>query len=138
VVLSLVTQFLADFTAWASARPDITGAALVGSHARSTATPESDVDLVILAENPAFYLGDTAWAGQFGEAASQQVEEYGPLTSVRVWYASGLEVEFGWATAAWAALPLDQGTREVLAGGARVLSDQAGRLGAALRHAAGI
>lgn len=62
----------------------------------------------------------------FGPIARQQTEYYGACTSVRVWYDNGLEVEFGLVEPSWIALPLDAGTREVLADGYRVLLDKKG------------
>ncbi|MBN1315772.1 MAG: nucleotidyltransferase domain-containing protein, partial [Anaerolineales bacterium] len=44
----MVEQFLSAVVTWASAKPDIVAVALVGSHARGTSGPGSDVDLVIL------------------------------------------------------------------------------------------
>lgn len=96
-------------------------AAVVGSHARGAANSQSDVDLVILTTRPQLYLDDTAWVGQFGSVARQQTEQYGRLTSLRVWYVDGPEVEFGLTTPDWAALPLDEGTRRVIQDGMRVL-----------------
>jgi predicted nucleotidyltransferase len=47
--------FFAKISAWASARPDIHAAALVGSHARGTAKPDSDIDIVLLVDDPNIY-----------------------------------------------------------------------------------
>jgi Predicted nucleotidyltransferases len=116
--------FINDFSAWACSRPDILAAALVGSQARGTAGPDSDVDLVILARDPRVYLDETIWAGRFGEIESQQVEDYGRLRSLRVQYRGGLEVEYGFAGESWAALPLDEGTRRVVADGLRILFER--------------
>jgi hypothetical protein len=46
------------------------------------------------------------------------------VQSLRVFYRNGLEVEFGLTDPAWAALPLDEGTRQVIAGGMRVLFER--------------
>ena len=53
------------------------------------------------------------------------VEDWGRVTSLRAWYAGGLEVEFGLATIDWATRP-DEGTRRVLGDGAHVLLDRDG------------
>jgi len=98
--------------------------ALVGSQARGTAGPDSDVDLVILARDPHVYLEETAWAGCFGQVEKKQLEDYGRVRSLRVWYSGGLEVEFGFTTESWAALPLDAGTRQVMMDGMRVLFER--------------
>ncbi len=90
-----VELFLRDFGTWASSQPDILGVVLVGSFARNAATTSSDVDLVILARDPQRYLQDQAWVRQFGEPSRQQTEQYGALTSVRVWYSDGSEIEYG-------------------------------------------
>ena len=61
---------------------------------------------------------------QFGEPFRQQTEQYGALTSIRVWYSDGSEIEYGLSGESWAALPLDEGTRQVIAGGMRVLFER--------------
>ncbi len=119
--LSPIASFLADFAAWAAAQPGLLAVALVGSHARGAATAQSDVDLVILAIDWQPYLDDTAWVGRFGSVARQQIEHYGRVTSLRVWYADGPEVEFGLTASDWASLPADEGTRRVVQDGMRVL-----------------
>jgi predicted nucleotidyltransferase len=119
-----IEQFLLKFTNWAFLKPDILALAVVGSHARGAATPASDLDLVLICANPALYLQNTDWAQQFGVVEKQQVEEYGLVTSLRVWYKDGPEVEFGLTDERWAALPLDEGTRRVIADGMRVVFEK--------------
>ncbi len=85
-------EFIEHFIHWAYARSDILAIALVGSHARNAAREDSDVDLVIITNDPQKYLTHTAWTETFGIVAKQQIEDYGLLTSLRVWYESGLEV----------------------------------------------
>jgi hypothetical protein len=94
---------------------------LVGSYARGSARRDSDIDLVILTENPRAYLRDTGWVRQFGEAVQQQVEDWGRLKSLRVWYQDGPEVEFGLSAPDWMAEPMDEGTAQVIAGGMQVI-----------------
>ena len=121
-------RFLATATAWAATRPDLVGLALVGSYARDAARPDSDIDLLLLTIDARRYLAETSWTLAFSAIARQQIENWGKVTSIRVWYASGLEVEFGVTTPDWAALPVDEGTRHVVAGGIRVLIDRSGLL----------
>lgn len=117
-----VQPFLDQVVSWAATHPDVVGVALVGSHARGTPRADSDVDLVVLCA-PSSGLLDEKWPAQFGEVESATVEDYGELTSLRLTYRSGLEVEFGVADRTWARTPLDPGTKHVLAGGVRVLYD---------------
>jgi predicted nucleotidyltransferase len=116
--------FIEHFTHWASTQPDILAVALVGSHARNAAREDSDVDLVIITENLQNYLTHTKWIGEFGMVAKQQIEDYGMLMSLRVWYENGLEVEYGFTTRVWAQIPLDEGTREAIEHGMRVLFER--------------
>jgi hypothetical protein len=71
---------------------------------------------------------------RFGTVEKQQIEDYGNLTSLRVWYREGLEIEYGLTDERWAAIPLDEGTRRVMAGGIRVLFERGDMLS---RHLAG-
>ncbi len=57
---------------------------------------------------------------------------WGPLRERRVRLRSGLQVELGVVTPAWAALPLNPGTARVLGDGCRILHDPEGLLGEAL------
>ncbi len=54
-----------------------------------------------------------------------QVEDYGPVISVRAWYRGGPEVEYGIAGPTWLSQPLDKGTRQVLSGGTVILYERA-------------
>ena len=116
--------FIAQALAWAGQRADIQALALVGSHARGTARADSDIDLVILCDRPADFLADQTWIQLFGQAQRQQVEDYGKVTSLRVWYTDRTEVEFGLARPDWAAVPVDAGTQRVLMDGIQLLFER--------------
>lgn len=122
--LILTIDFIEDFMRWSTKRKDIRAVALVGSYARLAANESSDVDLVIIAEEPGKYLNNTEWTRVFGIVIAKKIEEYGKLTSLRVWYESGLEIEYGFTTRDWAKVPLDAGTRQVVEGGLRVLFEE--------------
>jgi predicted nucleotidyltransferase len=119
-----IQNFLNQITHWAWQQPDVQAVALVGSYARNAAGDDSDIDLVLLADEPAQYIENTGWVSQFGRVARLQIEDYGRLTSLRVWYLDGPEVEFGLTAPDWAAQPLDEGTDRVLMDGARVLFER--------------
>ena len=119
-----VADCLRRVVRWASERSDVQAVALVGSHARGTATDSSDVDLVLLADDPRRYTDDAGWVSTFGSVVRCETELYGDLVSLRVHYADGLEVEFGLTGTGWAAVPLDPGTRQVVAGGMTVLFER--------------
>ena len=120
----MIERFLSAVVQWADSQPDIAAVALVGSHARGTAKPSSDVDLVILTSCPQRYLETTDWVTTFGPIAEQTIEDWGAVTSVRVWYESGVEVEFGITTPSWVARPIDEGTRKTISDGIRILLDR--------------
>jgi len=119
-----VNQFLKYISQWASIQSDIQAIALVGSHASGTATETSDVDLVIITDDPNQYLHNLLWTERFGTVHKQQVEKYGLVTSIRVWYEDGLEVEYSIANEVWAAEPLDKGTQQVIADGMGILFER--------------
>ncbi len=132
-----VQNFLAGIKTWGEKQPDIQGVVLVGSHARGTARPDSDVDLVILTVKPERYINSCAFAEKFGPFSEWQKEDWGAVTSMRVWYQDGLEVEYGITLPSWAALPLDPGTLQVVSDGMRIIFDREGSLKSNLSAATG-
>lgn len=122
-------SFLSAVKEWAARHEDIKGVLLVGSFARGTAREDSDVDLVILTTEPQRYIDSVAFAEEFGTIVKWQREDWGKVTSMRVWYQDGLEVEYGITRPDWAAPPLDPGTRRVIADGVQVIYGRDGALG---------
>jgi predicted nucleotidyltransferase len=90
-----IRNFLDAFVPWASVQEDVQAIALVGSYARGAAGDDSDIDLVLLTGEPQKYLEDLKWMERFGLVEKHQTEDYGKLTSIRVWYQNGVEVEYG-------------------------------------------
>ena len=123
-----VPAFLSEFSRWAASEPDILAVALVGSHARNEATEGSDVDMVIVAKEPKSYLEDTRWAQRFGTIDRQQIEQYGKVTSLHVWYVGSHEVEYGFTDETWSAWPVGDGTRKVISDGMQILWERGGIL----------
>jgi uncharacterized protein len=119
-----IRDFLDIFIPWAADQVDVQGIALVGSYARGIAREDSDIDLVVLTDQPGKYLGDLLWIERFGTVEKHQTEDYGKLISLRVWYQNGVEAEFGITVPDWAAIPLDAGTRQVILGGMIVLFER--------------
>lgn len=128
-----VSNLLCRVVKWAGSQPHISGVALVGSYARGTARPDSDIDLVFLCRSPDTFVRDSSWIQRFGVVERCHREEWGRVTSLRVYYTQGIEVEFAFTTPVWAALPVDAGTRRVVADGLRILWDPDGVLGRLLR-----
>jgi uncharacterized protein len=121
-------------TDWATSRQDIRGVALVGSHARDAARPDSDVDLVFLSTHPNSFR-DTAWLtsvdwSQAGVHLTKwRDEEYGAVWSRRAWFKPECEVEFAFAPLSWAEVsPVNPGTKRVVTDGCGILYDPDGLL----------
>jgi uncharacterized protein len=126
------SAILRIITEWAKAQENVHGLALVGSHARNAARPDSDIDLVVLAQNPSGFR-DTAWLTtiEWSRAGVHPVkwsdEEYGVVWSRRTWLKPEGEVEFGFAPLSWADVsPVDKGTQRVVSDGCQVLYDPGG------------
>lgn len=127
--MSLQETLIEQFTQWARVQSAIRAVALVGSWARGAAQADSDVDLVIAADVPQIYLDDDAWVAAFGRVQRIEHEDWGLVQSKRVFYAGGLEVEFGLTTLIWTQTqPLDPGTAAVVRDGMKILYDPEGRL----------
>lgn len=116
-------------TRWAGSRRDVRALALLGSWARGCAHAGSDIDLILLVDDPQAYRA-TPWLDDLGRSsadarcATWRDESYGTVWSRHVVLDDGAEVEFSFAMPHWAAVdPLDPGTRRVLSDGCRVLHD---------------
>ena len=68
-------SFIEQFPHWASTQTDVLAVALVGSYSRNAARENSDVDLVIIMDDPQKYLTDTEWIKTFGTVVKQQIED---------------------------------------------------------------
>jgi len=90
-----IRDFLNVFVNWTEFQEDVQAIALVGSYARGAARDDSDIDLVLLTDQPQKYLDNLKWIERFGNVDKYQTEDYGKLISIRVWYLNSYEVEYG-------------------------------------------
>src|SRR5579884_4141340 len=83
--------------AWIGRQPDIRAAVVLGSRARSDrpADAYSDLDLLLLADDPARYLNDPCWVVELGRPRITFVEEtaVGGGRERRVLFDGGLDVD---------------------------------------------
>lgn len=118
-----VAQLRTDLAAWAESRHDVHGVAMVGSYARDAERMASDVDIVILGEDPDA-LDDASWFRRLRPSAHLLREmDWGPVRERRFRLQSGLVVELGIAPLSWASVPLDTGTLRVLSDGHEIIYD---------------
>jgi uncharacterized protein len=130
-----VGRVVEAIVAWAKTRADICGVALVGSLAIGKARAHSDIDLVLLTNDPHRYRSDLSWVGaiDWRDLAAGDLtwsdEDYAVVWSRRILLGQGLEAELSFAPLTWAATaPLDAGTRRVVSDGCQILYDPAGLL----------
>jgi hypothetical protein len=127
--LAQVDRVLSPITAWARSRADILGLAIVGSWARGTARPDSDIDLVLLVPEPLSFRYDEQWLGEIAwrdaRVSQWRDADYGKVWSRHVRLEPYCEIELTFCPPSWAATdPLDPGTASVVSGGCRVLLDK--------------
>ncbi len=86
------------FVAWAQSQPDIRAALLVGSQARidRPADEWSDLDIIVIATRPEYYLAQTDWVANVGVPWLTFIEKTGTgdERERRVLFAGGLDVDF--------------------------------------------
>jgi predicted nucleotidyltransferase len=120
---------------WARRRPDVRAVALIGSWARRAPRPESDVDVLLLTEEPSLYIEQEDWIRQLGGIAPATTREWGAVTERRFRLPDGREVELGVGSPSWASVtPVDEGTRRVASDGLLALYDPDGLLGELRKH----
>ncbi|MBM7804956.1 putative nucleotidyltransferase [Geodermatophilus bullaregiensis] len=124
-----VAAVLQHLTRWARRRVDVRALALVGSWAHGTPHQDSDVDVVLLTGAPEHYVHRDDWTPDLGGVRLVRTLEWGAVTERRFAVRSGLEIDLGVGTPAWASVdPVDSGTRRVVSDGMRVLHDPDGLL----------
>jgi aminoglycoside 6-adenylyltransferase len=126
-----IETLLARIVAWARHRPDVHAALVVGSHARAEFPADrwSDVDIILMVDDPMAYAADAGWLTTFGRPLLTFTEPtaVGGFVERRVLFDSGQDVDF-------ALLPLTEPEQivnhpdaaVVLGRGFRVLYDQVG------------
>ena len=125
----LLSRLLDSVIDWVKSQNDICGLALVGSHARHVARPDSDIDLVVLSTCPsrfrdAGWLNAIKWSRAGFQLNEWIDEEYGAVWSRRARLRPECEIEFAFAALSWADVsPVDQGTCRVISDGCRILYD---------------
>jgi len=117
-------DFIEDFMRWSTRRRDIRAVGLVGSYAKDHPDDTTDVDLIMITEDPEKYLTGIDWIRVFGVVITTEKIVYGKLTTLHVWYESGLEIEYGITTRDWLAEPLNKETRQVFDEGMRMLFEK--------------
>src|SRR2546426_541946 len=120
-------EFITKFAEWSRKQNHILGLALVGSYATGLERPDSDVDFVIISDDANGLLQNDHWIQLFGRVSKTQLEDYGLVQSLRVFYEDGVEAEFGLTSREWLRTdPIDADTRCVLQSGYEILDDKAG------------
>lgn len=116
--------FMSNVKRWGEQSKEIDAIVLVGSYARGTQSKSSDIDLVILTSDKENMISNPMFISQFGKQSKIEIEYYGAVTSIRIFYEESFEVEFGIADVSWIAQPLDSGTRQVLDDGFKIIIDK--------------
>lgn len=133
--MSLPTALTEALVSWARAAPDVRAVCVVGSHALGAATPDSDVDLVVVVDDVSSRLHSREWLSCVGQLTSVDHEDWGLVQSLRARYSDGLEVEFGLAPLAWATPPIDAKTAAVVQDGVVAVWDPDTLLDVAVQEA---
>ena len=93
--VELLVAAVAD---WAASRDDVKAAVLVGSQARADLPADrwSDLDLLLVVDDPAPFLEDATWVATFGEPTLTFLEptSVGGRVERRVLYSDGQDVDF--------------------------------------------
>lgn len=129
-IAETVNAILTQVIQWASSRTDILAVALVGSWARGTARPDSDIDFMFLTPNLASFREHLIWIDEIDwnsigcEVEEWEDEDYGLVWSRHLYLTNEIEAEFSFGLPSWASVaPIDAGTLNVVRDGCRILYD---------------
>jgi len=128
-------SLIAMIRAMVVTRDGLRALAVCGSWARGAARPESDLDLLLVAADPAAWRREQGWVARlpYSEAGrtyrSHRNATYGVAWSAHIRLDPEAALELTFAPVAWAHTdPVDPGTRRVVSGGFRVVIDKDGAL----------
>jgi len=130
----MIDDLLTQITQWAQQQTAIRAVLLVGSHARGTARPDSDIDVMCLTRSPddfrsAAWITQIQWPSEHGTVAHWHDQTYGVVWSRHMRLTSGQEVELSFGALTWASvMPIDAGTHQVIRDGHHILYDPDGLL----------
>jgi len=130
--MRLADETLARIVEWANSRRDVQAVILLGSQARAEhkADQWSDIDVVLLVDDPDRYLGSAAWLDDLGSPLVTTVEAWalGGGLERRALFRSGMDVDFAFVEAAVApylvAMTDEPQVQKILGRGFRVLVDK--------------
>jgi predicted nucleotidyltransferase len=126
-------KLISSISSWFKEQTDVQGVLLIGSYARGNPQADSDIDFVVVVTEPEKYLTATDWTRYFGEPIELRIEDWGALSSVRVFYKNKIEIEFGFVSPDWVSVtPIDPGTLKAVQRAAKILYDKSGRMAALL------
>jgi hypothetical protein len=120
--------------AWVQAHSDLKSLGLVGSWARDDWRPDSDLDLLIIADDPTIYRFSYDWPyrlplPEMFRVLSHTDVAYGAVWSRHLFLQPKAELELTFCTVGWASTgPIDDGTRDIVVNGLRVIVDKEGHL----------
>ena len=83
-----VEQIVQQVTEWARSHQHILAVALVGSQARGTAHAESDIDLMLLSEQPLLFKASTDWLSEI-DWGTLRIRKWEDITYGAVWSRHG-------------------------------------------------
>jgi predicted nucleotidyltransferase len=116
-------------------REDLRGMAVCGSWARGNPRPDSDLDLLIVAQEPELLRRKQKWIRElnFSDAGFHYIDhttaKYGAVWSAHIGLEPEAALELTFAKESWASVhPIDPGTRDVVTDAFKVLIDKDGAL----------
>jgi uncharacterized protein len=129
-----VHVLLGTIALWAKTQADLKALGLAGSWARGTARSDSDLDLLILADDPEKYRSDQRWLYHITLPKPFRIVSYWGTSYGAVWSCHTLlkpaaTLELTFAAIEWSSTnPIDEGTRRVVNDGFHVIIDKDRRL----------
>lgn len=127
-----LNEILKKISAWVDTKEFIRGAAVVGSHAKGTAKPDSDIDIVLLTKGSQLeHRNNTSWLDEIDLSElgfnrdRYEDHDYGDNMARHVFYSPFLEIEFGFVPVEWASSsPVRESTRSIVAPAMIIISDK--------------
>lgn len=119
-----IANFINDVERWTRIQDTIHALILVGAYGRGEHDKNAAIHFHLITTTPKLYTDNPSFVNNFGVVVESSIKQNGIVTSLQIWYSSGIEADFSITTPIWISTPLEEETKKTLSAGYKVILDK--------------